>query len=98
MNLRSRLTGISTGDQAQFVRRDVFESIEGFPPIELMEDIALSQALKRAGRIAALRLRVRTSARRWESQGLLRTMLLMWSLRFVYFLGVPANRLARWYR
>ncbi|HSU76608.1 MAG TPA: TIGR04283 family arsenosugar biosynthesis glycosyltransferase [Burkholderiales bacterium] len=94
MNLRSRLTGIATGDQAIFVRRDAFP---GFPEIPLMEDIALSRALKRRDRPACLRARVVTSARRWEARGVLRTILLMWRLRLLYALGTPPQRLARDY-
>ncbi len=94
MNLRSRLTGIATGDQAMFVRRAGFL---GFPDLPLMEDIALSRLLKRRGRPACLRSRVRTSGRRWESRGVLRTVLLMWRLRALYALGVSPERLARRY-
>ena len=94
MNLRSRLTGIATGDQAIFVRRDAFP---GFPEIALMEDIALSRELKRRGRPACLRERVRTSGRRWEARGVLRTIFLMWRLRLLYALGVAPQRLAREY-
>ena len=95
MNLRSRLSGIATGDQAIFVRRAAFA---GFPPIALMEDIAFSRAMKRAGTPACLRLRASTSGRRWESRGVLRTILLMWWLRALYFLGAHPDRLARLYR
>jgi rSAM/selenodomain-associated transferase 2 len=94
MNLRSRLTGIATGDQAIFVRRDAFP---GFPEIALMEDVALSKLLKRRGAPACLRQRVVTSGRRWESRGVLRTIFLMWRLRLLYFLGVSPERLARRY-
>jgi rSAM/selenodomain-associated transferase 2 len=94
MNLRSRLTGIATGDQAIFVRRDAFP---GFPEIALMEDIAFSRDMKRRGPPACLRARVRTSGRRWEARGVLRTIVLMWRLRLLYFLGVPPDRLARRY-
>ena len=94
MNLRSRLTGIATGDQAIFVRRDAFP---GFPEIALMEDIAFSRAMKRRGRPACLRERVSTSGRRWEARGVLRTIVLMWRLRLLYALGVAPQRLAREY-
>ena len=94
MNLRSRLTGIATGDQAIFVRRDVFV---GFPEIPLMEDIAFSRAMKRVGAPACLRDRVTTSGRRWEARGVVRTILLMWRLRLLYALGVEPQRLARDY-
>ena len=94
MNLRSRLTGIATGDQAIFVRREAFP---GFPEIALMEDVAFSKAMKRRGPPACLRLRVRTSGRRWEARGVLRTIFLMWRLRLLYFLGERPERLARLY-
>lgn len=94
MNTRSRLTGIATGDQAIFVRRDAFE---GFPDIALMEDVAFCKAMKRRGRAACLRSRVLTSGRRWESRGVVRTVALMWRLRLLYFLGMPPERLARRY-
>jgi rSAM/selenodomain-associated transferase 2 len=94
MNLRSRLTGIATGDQAIFVRRAAFA---GFAEIPLMEDIAFSKAMKRRGAPACLRERVITSGRRWERRGVLRTILLMWRLRLMYFLGTPADDLARLY-
>ena len=97
MNLRSRLSRISTGDQAMFVRRGAFAALGGYPPIPLMEDIELSRQLKRRGRIASLRERVTTSARKWERDGVLRTIALMWVLRFLYAAGVSPARLHRWY-
>ena len=97
MNIRSRLTGIATGDQALFVTRAAFEAAGGFPPIALMEDVALSAQLKRGGRPLALRAHVTTSARRWRAHGMLRTMLLMWVLRLRFFLGADPAKLARVY-
>jgi rSAM/selenodomain-associated transferase 2 len=97
MNRRSRLTGIATGDQALFVRRPIFERLGGFSEIPLMEDIDFSKRLKRAGRIAALSNTVITSFRRWETQGPLRTILLMWTLRFLYWIGVSPHRLQHFY-
>lgn len=97
MNLRSRVTKIATGDQAIFVRREVFQKIGGYPDIALMEDIELSRKLKRAGKIACLRARVTTSARRWQREGVVRTILRMWSLRLFHFLGVPPERLRAHY-
>ena len=94
MNRRSRLTGIATGDQAIFVRRDAFA---GFPPIALMEDVAFSRAMKRVSPPACLAARVRTSARRWEKRGVARTVLLMWRLRFAYWRGGDPDELARHY-
>jgi rSAM/selenodomain-associated transferase 2 len=97
MNLRSRWTGIATGDQAMFVRRTTFEVAGGFPDLALMEDIALSSALGRIGPPACLRERVLTSGRRWERRGVLPTIFLMWRLRLMYFLGADPQRLARVY-
>lgn len=97
MNLRSRLSGIATGDQAIFVRRDVFEQMGGFSDLPLMEDIDFSRRMKRIGRPACLSEKVITSGRRWEKHGVLRTILLMWSLRLRYFLGADPADLAREY-
>jgi rSAM/selenodomain-associated transferase 2 len=98
MNLRSRMTGIATGDQAIFVSHSAFAAVGGYPEQPLMEDIELSRRLKKLGAPACLRERVITSGRRWEVNGLWRTILLMWRLRFDYWRGVPAARLARRYR
>jgi rSAM/selenodomain-associated transferase 2 len=97
MNGRSRLTGIATGDQAIFVRRDVFEQAGGFPDIPLMEDIAISRILRRFSRPLCVRERVITSSRRWERRGIVRTVLLMWWLRLAYAFGVDPQRLVRRY-
>ena len=97
MNLRSRLTGIATGDQAMFVTRAALEAVGGFPALPLMEDIEMSRRLKRLGRPACLRQRVTTSARRWQQGGVCRTVWLMWRLRAGYFFGADPARLARRY-
>lgn len=97
MNWRSALTGIATGDQAIFVRRDVFESLGGYAPIALMEDIEFSRRLKRRSRPARILDPATASARRWERYGVVRTVLRMWWLRFLYWLGVSPAHLARWY-
>jgi rSAM/selenodomain-associated transferase 2 len=97
MNARSRATGIATGDQAMFVRREAFEAAGGFPAIPLMEDVALSKILKRRSPPLCLRERVVTSGRRWERRGTFRTILLMWRLRLAYALGADPRRLARRY-
>lgn len=98
MNLRSRLTRVATGDQALFVERDAFERIGGYPDQPLMEDVALCKALRAIAPPACLRLTVRTSGRRWERHGVLRTVLLMWRLRWMYWRGVPAEEIARAWR
>jgi rSAM/selenodomain-associated transferase 2 len=97
INLRSRLTGIATGDQAMFVRREVFTAVGGFPDIALMEDVALSRALKRVSRPLCISPKVTTSGRRWEQRGVFCTVVLMWRLRLAYFLGAEPATLARRY-
>ena len=94
MNMRSRLTGITTGDQAMFVTRDAFKAAGGFPDISLMEDIALSKRLKAYGPPLCLRHRLTTSGRRWEKHGVLSTILRMWRLRLAYWLGADPAKLA----
>lgn len=94
MNLRSRLSGIATGDQALFVRTDVFEAVGGFPDQALMEDIELSTRLRKIAKPACLRQRVRTSARKWQKNGVWRTIFLMWRLRLAYFFGTEPSELA----
>jgi rSAM/selenodomain-associated transferase 2 len=97
MNLRSRLTGIATGDQAIFVDRGAFAAVGGFPDIALMEDIVLSRRLKRLGRPLCLSARALTSGRRWEKHGVVRTILTMWRLRLAFFLGAEPAKLAASY-
>jgi rSAM/selenodomain-associated transferase 2 len=98
MNLRSRLTGVATGDQALFVRRSLFQQLGGYAEQPLMEDIELSRRLKRLARPACLRARVQTSGRRWEARGVWRTIFLMWRLRWRYWRGESPDSLARAYR
>lgn len=99
MNLRSRLTGIATGDQCLFVTRLAFQTVGGFPEIALMEDIAMSARLKKHGKPCCLNAKVITSARRWEQHGVFKTILLMWRMRLAYFFGADPDDLAkRYYR
>ena len=97
MNLRSCISGIATGDQGIFVSRGLFGRTGGYPDIPLMEDVALSRRLRRETRPVCLHDRVYTSPRRWQANGYLRTVLLMWGLRLGYFLGVPPATLAKYY-
>jgi rSAM/selenodomain-associated transferase 2 len=97
INWRSRLTGIATGDQAIFVTRQAFLTVGGFPDLPLMEDIAISRRLKRLCRPLCIATPAVTSGRRWEQNGVLRTILLMWCLRLSYYFGVEPALLARHY-
>jgi rSAM/selenodomain-associated transferase 2 len=97
MNTRSRLSGIATGDQAIFVSRQLFEKIGGYPDIDLMEDISLSSSLKKVCRPLCLKEKVQSSSRRWEKNGIIKTVLKMWSLRFRFAIGVSPDRLAKEY-
>lgn len=98
INLRSRVSQISTGDQAIFVRREIFEAVGGFPELPLMEDVAISKRLKRFGKVACLYDKLTTSSRRWEQRGLVRTVVLMWEIRLLYWLGVSPEKLVVMYR
>ena len=98
INWRSRLSSIATGDQAIFVSKKLFDDIGGFPDIPLMEDVAISKYLKHRSNPICLRKNVITSSRRWEQRGVLKTVLLMWRLRFLYFIGVSPNQLVKYYR
>jgi GT2 family glycosyltransferase len=95
---RSRMSRVATGDQAIFVTREVFELAGGIRETELFEDVDLCRRLKRHGRMGVPRRRVVTSSRRWRMRGTWRTTLLMWTLKLLYLCGVPARRLARFYR
>jgi rSAM/selenodomain-associated transferase 2 len=97
ISYRSRWSKVGTGDQALFVRRESFRRMGGFPEIQLMEDIAVCRALKRLGSIACLRSRVVTSGRRWEMNGVWRTILHMWTLKLLYFAGASPARLKQFY-
>jgi rSAM/selenodomain-associated transferase 2 len=97
MNLRSRASGIATGDQAMFVEREAFARAGGFPAVELMEDVALSRALKRLSPPLCIARKAVTSGRRWERHGVLRTVFLMWWLRLRFFLGAAPADLGRRY-
>ena len=98
MNLRSCISGIATGDQGIFVKRTIFEQVGGYPAQPLMEDIELSKKLKKISPSVCVKNVIITSSRRWEQKGILRTVLLMWRLRFLYWLGVSADKLAGQYR
>lgn len=97
MNLRSRLSGIATGDQCLFIRRTTFNAVGGFPDQPLMEDIELSKRLKRQQRPACLNAKVISSGRRWDKGGAWPTIYLMWRLRYRYWRGVCAHQLIKEY-
>lgn len=97
MNQRAGFSSVCTGDQALFVSRELFEEVGMFPVLPLMEDIAISKKLRRLARGVRIAQKAVTSSRRWEEQGLLKTVLLMWKLRLLYFLGVSPSRLVAMY-
>jgi len=98
MNLRSAISGVATGDQGIFVTKELFESVGGFAEIPVMEDIELSRRLKNISWPTRIRFKVTTSARRWQQQGVICTVLQMWSLRLQYWLGVSPEKLLAAYR
>jgi len=97
INKRSRLTSIATGDQAIFIRRDIFEKINGYVEQPLMEDIDISVRLKRISPPYCIKTVVTTSARKWESEGVIKTVWLMWKLRASYARGVSPKKLVKEY-
>lgn len=97
MNLRSCLTSIATGDQAIFIERGLFDRVGGFPEIALMEDIEISRRLKKISKPVCIRQKVISSSRRWESKGVVVTVLLMWKLRLYYFFGASPEKLKQLY-
>jgi rSAM/selenodomain-associated transferase 2 len=97
INWRSRLTKVATGDQCIFVRKSVFDQLNGFTDMPLMEDVDLSKRLKKLGKPACLEKTVVTSSRRWEENGVVPTVLLMWKLRYLFWRGVSAEKLAKLY-
>ncbi len=97
MNWRSCLTGIATGDQAIFVSRTLYDDVGGIPAIDLMEDIEFSKRLRKLSQVICLKSTVITSSRRWEKNGILKTILSMWYMRLQYFLGVKPEVLANKY-
>jgi len=98
MNLRSCLTGIATGDQGIFIDKILFNKVGGFSNIPLMEDIEISKNLNKISRPACVKEKLTTSSRRWEKNGILSTVFLMWKLRFLFWLGISANKLAIQYK
>lgn len=97
MNLRSRLTGISTGDQGVFVKRELLDSIGGFPLLPLMEDIELCTRLKKNCWPYRIEAKIGTSARRWEQDGVWKTIVQMWWYRYRYFRGHSTTKLYQEY-
>ncbi len=97
MNLRSCVTSIATGDQAMFIKKNLFQRVGGFPEIALMEDIEISRRLKKIVKPVCLKQKVITSSRRWENNGVVATVLLMWKLRLYYFFGMSPEKLKQLY-
>ncbi|MDG2118125.1 MAG: glycosyltransferase family 2 protein, partial [Gammaproteobacteria bacterium] len=97
MNVRARLTSVSTGDQTLVVNRKFFREVKGFADIPIMEDIELTSRLRRYAKPQVISGFVTTSARRWQKEGVLRTIVLMWSLRFLYFIGISPRKLVNYY-
>jgi len=97
INIRSRYTKIATGDQAIFIYKAIFNDINGYPEIELMEDIAISKLLRKRYPCKCVTEKVITSSRRWENNGIIKTIFLMWTLRLLFFIGAKPSQLFRFY-
>ena len=98
INFRSCLSGIATGDQGIFIKRSHFNKVNGYSDLPLMEDVDLSKKLKTISPPVCIKDELVTSSRRWEQKGILATVLLMWRLRFLFWLGVSAEKLTKQYR
>ena len=98
MNLRSCVTSVATGDQAIYLKSELFRKLGGYADIDLMEDIELSKRLRKQGRAGCIKTPAITSSRRWEYYGIWKTIWMMWSLRFRYFLGTSPSELNQLYR
>ena len=98
INIRSCVFSIATGDQGIFLNKNTFNKVNGYSVIPLMEDVNLSKKLKSLSHAVCLNEKITTSSRRWEKYGILSTVLLMWKLRFLYWTGVSAERLALQYK
>jgi len=98
INVRSKFTSIATGDQCLFVTRNAFHQINGYKSIPLMEDVDFTKRLKKYGTPIFIKESVVTSSRRWEEKGVVRTILLMWWLRLLFFIGVSPEKLSGLYR
>ena len=98
INLRSSVTRICTGDQGMFVKRQVFESVGGFPEWPILEDVELSQRLRKVSAPVMIKTSIVTSSRRWETRGVVKTILIMWLIRLGFWIGMSPVRLHRWYR
>jgi rSAM/selenodomain-associated transferase 2 len=96
-NLRTKLTGTPLGDHGIFVRRDIFYEVGGFPKISLMEDLEFVRRIKNISKGVEIESPIQTSVRRFEKAGILKTFFTMWVLRFFYYLGMPPEKLARYY-
>ena len=97
INFRTRMFRTATGDQAIFTRRSVFEEVGGYRNVPLMEDIALFNTIKWRGRVVVLDEHVAVSPRRWLKRGVWRTVLLMYALRFGYWIGFSPTTLKRFF-
>lgn len=97
INIRDGLFGGFTGDQAIFIKRDVYDKLGGFKEIELCEDLDMARRLKKEGKVVQLPLLVTTAARRWEKRGPIKTILLMWLIRILFYAGVTPEKLSMLY-
>lgn len=96
-NLRNRLTGVPLGDHGIFVKRDVFHDIGGFPEIPIMEDLEFVRKIRIISKGVEVKSPIKTSVRRFENSGIKRTFFRMWILRILYYLGMPPERLVKYY-
>lgn len=97
MNIRSRVSRVATGDQGLFLSRQCFDELSGFADMAIMEDVELCKRLRRCSPPVVIGNKLVTSSRRWEKNGIVKTIVLMWWLRLLYFLGAPPDKLVSYY-
>jgi rSAM/selenodomain-associated transferase 2 len=97
INLRTRVSRVAGGDQGLYFERHFFESLNAYPQIPLMEDIAICKTARRLAKPFVSVATISSSGRRWQDQGVVKTVLLMWALRLGYWLGVDPRRLHKIY-
>lgn len=97
INLRTRISHVAGGDQGLYFERHFFASLDAYPQIPLMEDIAICKTARRLAKPFVVTAAISSSGRRWQNQGIIKTVLLMWSLRLAYWLGVDPRRLHKIY-
>ena len=98
VNMRSRIFALPYGDQAIFLKAQLFHELDGFADLPIMEDFELICRLRRRGRIAIISTPVITSKRRWQKLGIMQTIFINQVAIIAYLLRISPQKIAAWYR